>query len=113
MEAEPRQAAAACVRVLNKTAADKMVQVFLASTPLLALLCQLSAAAGTPRAALLADAQPVLEAWREKLHDANARARPAGLPATFGINVVAAPKDPRGAIGARATAVDANVAPIL
>ena len=72
---EPRQAAAACVRVLNKTAADKMVQVFLASTPLLALLCQLSAAAGTPRAALLADAQPVLEAWREKLHDANARAR--------------------------------------
>jgi hypothetical protein len=29
------------------------------------------------------------------------------------VNVVAAPKDPRGAIGARATAVDANVAPIL
>ena len=44
--------------------------------------------------------------------DANARARPAGLPATFGANVVAAPKDPRGAIGARATAVDANVPPI-
>ena len=44
--------------------------------------------------------------------DANARARPAGLPATFGANVVAAPKDPRGAIGPRATAVDANVPPI-
>ena len=71
---EPRQAAAACVRVPNDDL-DKMASVAIASTPLLALLRQLSAAAGLPRAALLADARAVLEAWREKLHDANARAR--------------------------------------